>query len=85
MYSFGVVLCELITGHQAFDRTPLQDAVNHYFGSKRRLLRIMDRRLDGQYPLKEAYTVGRIGLQCASSDPRSRPTMAEVVAALQLL
>lgn len=54
-------------------------------GDKRRVLQIMDSRLKGQYPRKEAYKVAKIGLQCLSFDPKSRPRMAEVLAALQKL
>lgn len=56
-----------------------------YLKNKRRLSRIVDTKLEGRYPHKEAYTFGKLALQCASSDPRLRPNMSEVVAALETL
>lgn len=89
MYSFGVVLVELISGRRALDRSRapnyLMNWVRPYLGDKKETWLIMDSRLMGQYPREEAVKVGKIASQCLSLDPTSRPTMAEVVAALQQL
>lgn len=45
----------------------------------------MDTRLKGQYPPKEAYEVVGIALQCVDLTAKLRPSMAEVVVALEKL
>lgn len=45
----------------------------------------MDIRLDGQYSRDAAYEVVKLALKCLNLDPKSRPRMADVVAALQEL
>lgn len=91
MYSFGVVLVELISGRRAVEEDKqmemrnLIDWARPYLGAKNKLWRIMDRGLEGEYPHKEACKVGKLALQCVSSDPRLRPNMSEVVAALEIL
>lgn len=52
-------------------------------GYKKKLLRIMDTILEGQYPRDEAYAVAKLAMQCVSGNPRDRPRMAEVVVALE--
>lgn len=45
----------------------------------------MDARIEGQYPVRQAMKVANIAIQCLSVEPRFRPTMAEVVRALEQL
>lgn len=91
VYSFGVVLLELLTGRRAVDKSKTgveQDLVEWtkpYLGDKRRLFRIMDTRLEGQYPQKSVFTAATIALQCLSIEPKTRPRMSEVVANLEEL
>lgn len=81
-------MLELVSGLRVIDE--MRPKGNHnllkwaipYFKDKRRLSQIMDSRLEGQCPHKEAYTVGTLALQCVSSDPRLRPEMSDVVVAL---
>lgn len=90
MYSFGVVLLELLSGRHAIDNTKsgvernLVEWARPYLGDRRKLFRIMDTRLEGQYPQKAAYTVAIIALQCIS-DAKTRPQMSEVLSALEHL
>ncbi|KAK8930634.1 hypothetical protein KSP39_PZI017056 [Platanthera zijinensis] len=91
VYSFGVVLLELLSGRRAFDKSKvgveqnLVDWAKPYLGDKRKLFRIMDTKLEGQYPKKGAYTIANLALQCISHEPKQRPRMREVLTALQSL
>ncbi|XVF03376.1 hypothetical protein REPUB_Repub04eG0255700 [Reevesia pubescens] len=91
VYSFGVVLLELLSGRRAVDKTKvgveqsLVDWAKPYLGDKRKLFRIMDTKLGGQYPQKGAYTAASLALQCLSSEAKLRPRMSEVLAALEQL
>jgi hypothetical protein len=86
--SFGVVL---LSGRRAVDKNRpssehnLVDWARPYLSSKRRLFRILDARLGGQYSLSGAHRVAALALQCLSGDSRNRPTMDQVVASLQQL
>lgn len=82
VYTFGVVLLELLSGIQAPHR---RNQEKQYFSKNKKLVQIMDARLDGQYSHDAAYEVAKLALKCLSLDPKSRPCMADVVAALQLL
>jgi len=91
VYSFGVVLLELLSGRRALDKNRpssehnLVDWARPYLSSKRRLFRILDARLGGQYSLSGGRRVAALALQCLSGDSRNRPTMDQVVASLQQL
>ncbi|KAK6280806.1 hypothetical protein POUND7_014631, partial [Theobroma cacao] len=91
VYSFGVVLLELLSGRRAVDKTKvgveqnLVDWAKPYLGDKRKLFRIMDTKLGGQYPQKGAYTAATLALQCLSSEAKLRPRMSVVLAALEQL
>ncbi|XP_058084111.1 probable serine/threonine-protein kinase PBL3 [Magnolia sinica] len=91
VYSFGVVLLELLSGRRALDKTRvgveqnLVEWAKPYLGDKRKLFRIMDTKLEGQYPQKGAHAVANLALQCLSSEAKGRPRMAEVLATLEQL
>ncbi|CAN4094690.1 unnamed protein product [Withania somnifera] len=91
VYSFGVVLLELLSGRHAVDNTKvgieqnLVDWAKPYLGDKRKLFRIIDTKLEGQYPQKGAYTAANLAWQCLSNEPKLRPKMSEVLTALEEL
>ncbi|CAH8387587.1 unnamed protein product [Eruca vesicaria subsp. sativa] len=91
VYSFGVVLLELLSGRRAVDKSKvgveqsLVDWAKPYLGDRRKLFRIMDTRLGGQYPQKGAYVAASLALQCLNPDAKLRPKMSEVLAKLDQL
>uniref|UniRef100_A0A7N2L9A5 non-specific serine/threonine protein kinase n=1 Tax=Quercus lobata TaxID=97700 RepID=A0A7N2L9A5_QUELO len=91
VYSFGVLLLELLFGRCAINRTKVgteQILVNWakpYLGDKKQLFRIMDTNLKGQYPQKGAYTVATLALKCLSIEAKFRPKMGEVLVTLEQL
>lgn len=56
-----------------------------YLANKRKIFRILDSRLEGQYSLDVAYKAANIALRCLSTEPKFRPTMDEVVKELNQL
>ena len=91
VYSFGVVLLELLSGRRAIDRNQpvgehnLVDWAKPYLVNKRRLLRVMDPRLQGQYSLTRASKIALLALDCISIDAKSRPDMKDIVKTLEEL
>ena len=86
IYSFGVVLLELLTGRRAMDEArgstaavTLVDWAKPQLGERRKVIRIMDTRLGGQYPKKQAQEVAALALRCLEDDPKNRPAMADAV------
>lgn len=91
VYSFGVVLLEMLSGRKAIDNNRptgkhnLVEWARPYLINKRRIFRVLDTRIEGQYSMDQAQKVTSLTLQCLAAEPRSRPTMDEVVAALEQL
>lgn len=92
VYSFGVVLLELLSGRRATgEENPggaeetLVEWAKPFLSDSRRVLRIMDTRLGGQYSKKGAQAAAALALRCLHVDPKLRPTMDEVLATLELL
>ncbi|CAA2974588.1 kinase 2B, chloroplastic-like [Olea europaea subsp. europaea] len=78
VYSFGVVLLELPSGRPIDVRdngkTRMLSLLKQiYLLDNRRLNKIMDTKLDGQYPQKVALTVATLALQCLSDGPKDGP------------
>ncbi|KMZ56802.1 Protein kinase 2B, chloroplastic [Zostera marina] len=91
VYSFGVVLLELLSGRHAVDKSKsgmeqiLVDWAIPYLNSKRKLFRLMDSKLEGQYSKNEALTVANLVLICIENDAKLRPQMSEVLKTLENL
>ncbi|KAM7269137.1 hypothetical protein ACFE04_024634 [Oxalis oulophora] len=89
VYSFGVVLLELLSGRRAVDKTKvgieqnLVDWAGPYLRDKRKLFRIMDTKMGGQYPQKGAYMAATLALQCLNNEAKVRPKMSDVLATLE--
>ncbi|KAM3369256.1 hypothetical protein ACQJBY_017263 [Aegilops geniculata] len=89
VYGFGVVLLEMLTGLRALDtarpaqQLNLVDWAKPYLADRRKLPRLVDPRLEGQYPSKAALRAAQLTLSCLAGEPRNRPSMAEVVTTLE--
>lgn len=91
VYSFGVVLLELLTGRRSVDKTRpareqnLVEWARPMLNDTRKLGRIMDPRLEGQYSEMGAAKAAALAYQCLSHRPKNRPTMSQVVQTLEPL
>ena len=91
VYSFGVVLLEMLSGRRAVDKNRpngehnLVEWARPYLSNKRKIFRVLDTRLEGQYSLGGAQKAAALAVQCLSTDSKYRPTMDEVVTALEQL
>ncbi|KAJ0591015.1 putative protein kinase RLK-Pelle-RLCK-VIIa-2 family [Helianthus annuus] len=91
VYSFGVVLVELLTGRKSMDRTRsnreqnLAEWARPHLKVARKLNRIMDPRLEGQYSETGAQKAAELAYDCLSHRPKARPTMRMIVDILKPL
>ncbi|KAM3405495.1 hypothetical protein ACQJBY_008156 [Aegilops geniculata] len=86
MYSFGVVLLELVTGKPAVVREVAPISIIHW--SRQRMARgnmesVVDARMCGIYNVNSVWKVVEIALKCTAYVSPQRPTMSDVVAQLQ--
>ncbi|KAL5225718.1 hypothetical protein ABZP36_012357 [Zizania latifolia] len=85
VYGFGVVLLEMIIGRRAVDKSRpsrehnLVEWARPLLVHNRKLFRIIDPRMEGQYSTKAAIEVAALAYRCLSQNPKGRPTMSQVV------
>ncbi|XP_073037921.1 probable serine/threonine-protein kinase PBL8 isoform X1 [Primulina eburnea] len=91
VYSFGVVLLELLTGRKSVDKTrpskevSLVDWARPKLNDKRKLIQIIDPRLENQYSVRASQKACSLAYYCLSQNPKARPLMSDVVETLEPL
>ncbi|KAL3682393.1 hypothetical protein R1sor_000415 [Riccia sorocarpa] len=86
VYSFGVIILELITRRHPHKPGWSSESLRSSFGSDQDLSQILDPTLLSELDLirESVYAVlVKVGLQCTEPNPSNRPTMAEVVVMLE--
>ncbi|KAK7256239.1 hypothetical protein RIF29_29678 [Crotalaria pallida] len=88
VFSFGIVVLEVVSGRRAIDLTYPDDQIIlldwiRRLSDQGKLLEAGDARLpDGSYKLNEMQHLIHIGLLCTFHDPQFRPSMKWIVEAL---
>lgn len=86
IYSFGVVLLELVTGREANygdEHTSLSEWTWRHYAEEKPFTDAFDPEIKDPCYLEEMTTVYRLGLICTSPSPSSRPSMKEVLQILR--
>lgn len=91
VYSYGVVLLELLTGKQPVDMNQPEGQENlvtwarPLLTTKEGLKHLVDPSLHGKFEFNDMAKVAAIASMCVHSDVTHRPFMGEVVQALKLI
>ncbi|GMP62200.1 hypothetical protein CsSME_00024388 [Camellia sinensis var. sinensis] len=89
VWSFGVVLYEILTGRRSFERNlpkmeqRLLDWVKQFPADSKKFSMIMDPRLERQYSLHAARKIAKLADQCLLKNAKERPLMSWVVESLK--
>lgn len=91
IYSFGVVLLELITGRKAIDMTKKPGEQNLVTWSrallkdKRKFVQVVDPKMEGRFPVRSLHHAIAITVMCLQEQPSVRPLINDIVYALDYL
>ncbi|KAH1073896.1 hypothetical protein J1N35_026224 [Gossypium stocksii] len=91
VYSYGVVLLELLTGRTPVDMSQPSGQENlvtwarPILRDKDRLEELADPKLGGKYPKEDFIRVCTIAAACVAPEASQRPTMGEVVQSLKMV
>ncbi|CAH8381776.1 unnamed protein product [Eruca vesicaria subsp. sativa] len=91
IFSFGVVLLELITGMKAIYKTKarkdqtLVGWARPLFKDRKNFKKMVDPLMEGDYPVRGLYQALAIAAMCVQDQPGMRPVISDVVMALDHL
>lgn len=91
VYSYGVVLLELITGRKSLDKSRpareqnLTEWAVPLLKEKKKILNIVDPRLQEDYPIKGFQKAAMLAYHCLNRNPKARPLMRDIVDSLEPL
>ncbi|XP_057480309.1 receptor-like serine/threonine-protein kinase NCRK isoform X2 [Actinidia eriantha] len=92
VFSFGVVLLELISGRQPIQKSANKGeeslviwATPRLLDSRRVIKELPDLQLKGNFPEEEMQIMAYLAKECLLLDPDSRPSMSEVVQILSTI
>ncbi|KAI4355558.1 hypothetical protein L6164_004318 [Bauhinia variegata] len=86
IYSFGVVLLEIITGQPAITRTHEKTHISQFVGSmldKGDIKNVVDPKLNGEFDTSSVWKAVEIAMACLSHANAKRPNMSDVVAEIK--
>ncbi|KAL0326612.1 UNVERIFIED_CONTAM: putative serine/threonine-protein kinase PBL19, partial [Sesamum angustifolium] len=90
IWSFGVVLYEILTGRRTLERNlpsaeqKLLEWVKHFPADSNKFTMIIDPRLQNQYSLHAARRIAKLADSCLNKNAKDRPSMRQVAEILKL-
>ncbi|KAJ0763963.1 putative protein kinase RLK-Pelle-RLCK-VIIa-1 family [Helianthus annuus] len=91
IYSFGVVLLELITGRRAIDTTKKPGEQNlvawsrPFLKDRKKFIKLVDPMLQGRFSMRSVHHVVAVTAMCLQEQANVRPLIGDIVVALEYL